>query len=154
MKKNLLAYLAGVIFGVGLVLSGMTDTDKVLGFLDFFGAWDPSLALVMVGAIGVHFVLLRLILRRPAPLFDSRFHVPRRRDVDARLVGGAAIFGVGWGLAGFCPGPGIVSLGTGTVAALVFVAAMLAGIGVHEQLATARLRFGARGDGATSELGP
>jgi len=135
LKSNLLAYLAGLLFGFGLILAGMTDTSKVIGFLDFFGAWDPSLAFVMVGAIGVHALLFRLIVKRPAPLVDSHFHVPTRRELDLRLVGGAAIFGVGWGLAGFCPGPGIVSLGTGTVAALVFVAAMALGMGVEGRLA-------------------
>lgn len=134
MKSNLLAYLAGLLFGLGLILAGMTDTSKVIGFLDFFGDWDPSLAFVMVGAIGIHAVLLRLILKRPAPLLDTHFHVPTRRDIDARLVGGAAIFGVGWGLAGFCPGPGIVSLGTGTIAALVFVATMALGMGTHSRV--------------------
>lgn len=134
MKSNLLAYLAGLLFGFGLILAGMTDTSKVIGFLDFFGDWDPSLAFVMVGAIGIHALLLRLIVKRPAPLLDTHFHVPTRRDIDLRLVGGAAIFGVGWGLAGFCPGPGIVSLGTGTVAALVFVVAMAFGMGVEGRL--------------------
>ena len=93
MKSRLFSLLAGLLFGGGLVLSGMTQPSKVIGFLDLAGAWDPSLALVMVGAIAVHFVLLRVVLRRNAPLFEDRFHLPTRRDIDARLISGAVLFG-------------------------------------------------------------
>ncbi len=135
MKANIWAYLAGLLFGVGLVVAGMTQPSKVMGFLDFFGHWDPSLVMVMGGAVAVHFVLFRLIKRRPSPLFDARFHLPTRTDLDKKLILGAAVFGVGWGLAGFCPGPGIVSLGTGAVAAIVFVTAMTTGMLVQHRTA-------------------
>lgn len=130
------AFAAGAIFGLGLIVGGMVDPDKVMGFLDFTGAWDPSLAFVMMGAIAVHFVMFRLVKRRPSPLFDAKFHLPTRKDIDAPLVVGAALFGVGWGLAGFCPGPGLVSLGSGATSALVFVGAMT--IGMLVQHATAK----------------
>lgn len=128
------AVLAGALFGVGLAWSGMTAPRKVLGFLDFGGAWDPSLVFVMAGAVGVHFVAYRLIRRRPRPLFADAFAVPPHGRVDARLVLGSAVFGVGWGLAGYCPGPGIASLGSGTAQAAVFVAAMLAGLFIGKQI--------------------
>jgi uncharacterized membrane protein YedE/YeeE len=122
------ALAAGTLFGLGLARSGMTDTAKVRGFLDFTGAWDPSLLFVMGGAVLVHGVASRLIARRTAPLFDGRFHLPTRRDLSASLVGGSALFGVGWALGGFCPGPGVVSLTSGAPAAIVFVVAMGVGI--------------------------
>lgn len=125
------ALFAGGLFGVGLAISGMTKPSKVVGFLDVFGAWDASLAFVMVGAIAVHLVAHRLIMRRPSPLFDGRFHLPTRKDLDARLVVGAAIFGIGWALAGFCPGPGLVTAASGVIAALVFVAGMTIGVKVE-----------------------
>ncbi|HJL19910.1 MAG TPA: YeeE/YedE family protein [Sandaracinaceae bacterium LLY-WYZ-13_1] len=128
MKQNLTALVAGLLFGVGLPIAGMTQPSKVVGFLDFFGAWDPSLAFVMGGAIAVHFVLFRLILKRQSPLIASSFQVPTRRDMTPQLIGGAALFGVGWGLGGFCPGPGIVSLPAGSAEALTFVGAMTVGM--------------------------
>lgn len=128
---------SGVLFGVGLVVAGMTSPAKVIGFMDVTGEWDPTLALVMAGAIAACFVTSRLVLRgRTAPLFDTRFHVPSRKDLDPRLLSGAALFGVGWGLAGVCPGPALVDLGNGHVASLLFVLAMAAGAWV-EQAATA-----------------
>jgi uncharacterized membrane protein YedE/YeeE len=127
-----LQFAVGLIFGFGLLLSGMSDPAKVLNFLDLggiaSGRWDPSLAFVMAGAVAVTFVGFRLVLRRPRPLFAARFHLPTRRELDLRIVAGPAIFGVGWGLAGFCPGPALTALGFGTRAAFVFVAAMLAGM--------------------------
>ena len=126
--KPLSAFFAGGLFGVGLVVSQMTNANKVVNFLNVAGDWDPSLALVMVGAIGVHVILFRFILKRESPLFDELFRVPSRTDIDLRLVGGAALFGVGWALGGFCPGPGIVSVASGGSAALVFVAALVAGM--------------------------
>lgn len=131
------ALAAGAIFGFGLAISGMTKPSKVVGFLDVFGAWDASLAFVMMGAIAVHLVAHRIIRRRAAPLFEGRFHLPTRKDFDVRLVLGAAIFGVGWALAGFCPGPGLVSAASGSLAALVFVAAMTAGMKIEHALTRA-----------------
>lgn len=119
---------AGALFSVGLVISGMTLPTKVVAFLDFTGDWDPSLAFVMGGAIAVHFVLFRLILRRPSPVFAGRFGIPTRTDIDGRLVAGAALFGLGWGLGGYCPGPNIASLGTLATPALVFFGSMLTGM--------------------------
>ena len=132
VKHTGAALLAAVLFGVGLVVSGMTSPQKVLGFLDVFGAWDPSLAFVMVGAISVHAVLYRFVRRRTAPLFAERFWVPERKGIDAPLVVGAALFGVGWGLSGICPGPGLVVLPAGVVDGatplLAFLAALLGGM--------------------------
>jgi uncharacterized membrane protein YedE/YeeE len=120
------------MFGLGLGISGMTDADKVVGFLDVFGDWDPSLAFVMVGAIAVHLVLYRVILKRASPLYSGKFRIPTSKDIDARLVFGAALFGVGWGLGGVCPGPGLVSGAALTTEALVFIAAMIGGMIVFQ----------------------
>ena len=122
------AFVAGLLFAAGLGVGGMTQPAKVLGFLDVTGNWDPSLACVMLGAIAVHATSTRWILRRPAPLFAAHFVLPRRTDVDARLVIGAALFGAGWGLVGYCPGPAVTALGAGVPAAVAFVPAMLAGM--------------------------
>lgn len=131
MKAVASAFGAGGLFGVGLAISGMTKPSKVVGFLDVSGAWDASLMFVMLGAIAVHFVAHRLITKRRSPLFDTRFHLPTRKDVDIRLVLGAAIFGVGWALAGFCPGPALVTAASGATAALVFVAGMTVGMKIE-----------------------
>lgn len=144
MKGHLAAFGAGALFAVGLAISGMTKPSKVTGFLDVAGAWDASLAFVMVGAIAVHFVAYRMVMRRPSPLFDTKFHVPTRKDVDLRLVAGAALFGVGWGLGGFCPGPAIVSAGGGTIGALVFVAGMTIGMLVAQSTGRAKTTVRAR----------
>ena len=128
---RLVMAFAGVLFGVGLAISGMTQPSKVVGFLDVLGRWDPSLAFVMGGALGVHLLLGRIIRKRTAPLYDDRFHLPAATGVNVSLVAGAAIFGVGWGMGGFCPGPAIVTAGTGATPALVFVAAMAVGMAVH-----------------------
>lgn len=123
------ALAAGLVFGAGLILSGMADPAKVLNFLDLAGTWDPSLAFVMGGAIAVAAPGFWLVQRRSAPLADRAFHVPPRdAPVDRRLIAGAAIFGIGWGLAGFCPGPALLSLPLGAPATLAFVAAMVAAI--------------------------
>jgi hypothetical protein len=132
MQQAVAAFGSGVTFAAGLALAGMTQPSKVVGFLDFFGDWDPSLAFVMGGAIAVHLVLYRVVTRRSSPLLDEIFHVPTRRDFSLQLVLGSAIFGVGWGLGGFCPGPGLASLPTLGSDALLFVAAMSAGIYLHD----------------------
>lgn len=134
MLRELSALAAGLVFGAGLVVSGMTRPEKVLGFLDVFGDWDASLMFVMAGAIAVHVFAYRLIRRRETPLFAAKFMLPTRRDLDAKLLIGAGVFGAGWGLGGYCPGPGIVSLPGGGMAAAVFVIAMIAGM-----LATGKL---------------
>jgi uncharacterized protein len=128
----LTSFLAGLVFGLGLLISGMANPAKVLGFLDLAGAWDPSLALVMVGAIAVGAVGFAFAGRRTKSLIGEAMHLPTARHIDRRLVGGSVVFGVGWGLAGFCPGPGLVALGMGNSRALIFVVAMLAGMAVFE----------------------
>jgi uncharacterized membrane protein YedE/YeeE len=128
MNPNIIALVAGLVFGAGLILSGMTQPEKVTNFLDFSGTWDPSLAFVMGGAILVHGTLLRIIRQRGVPVFDEKFHLPTIKDVDRRLVLGAAIFGIGWGLGGYCPGPGIVSTVSGSLMAGLFVVSMLGGM--------------------------
>ena len=126
--------LAGLVFGLGLILSGMADPAKVLGFLDLAGAWDPSLAFVMVGAIAVGMVAFIVARRRTVSFLGAEMRLPGARHIDRRLVVGGMLFGVGWGIAGFCPGPGLVALGMGEGKALIFVVAMLAGMGIFEWL--------------------
>lgn len=120
------ALATGLVFAIGLVVAGMTMPSKVRGFLDFTGAWDPTLVFVMGGAIGVHALAYRMVRGRAAPLLGDRFHLPTREDLDARLMLGAAVFGIGWGLGGYCPGPALTSIVSGSSTVLVFVAAMLA----------------------------
>ena len=127
MKQVLLSGVAGCVFGAGLVLSGMTQPTKVLGFLDVFGAWDPTLAFVMAAAVAVHLPCYRFIVPRSRPLLAEAFAIPARRDIDARLLLGAALFGVGWGLSGYCPGPSLVALAAAQHGALAFVLAFLVG---------------------------
>jgi uncharacterized membrane protein YedE/YeeE len=124
--------LAGLVFGLGLLVSGMADPAKVLGFLDLAGAWDPSLAFVMAGAIAVGMVAFIVARRRMVSLLGAEMRLPGARHIDRRLVVGGMLFGVGWGIAGFCPGLGLVALGMGEGKALIFVVAMLAGMGVFE----------------------
>lgn len=143
MKSTAAAAASGALFGIGLAISGMTRPEKVVGFLDLAGAWDASLAFVMVGAIFVHFFAYRLARRHAAPLFDSRFHLPTRKGVDRKLLAGAAIFGIGWGLGGFCPGPGIVAAASGALPAIAFVAAMTAGILLEDLVSSRRAPAGA-----------
>lgn len=130
----LASLLAGLVFGLGLILSGMADPAKVLGFLDLAGAWDPSLAFVMAGAIAVGMVAFMVARRRTLSLLGAEMRLPGARHIDRRLLLGSLLFGVGWGVAGFCPGPGLVALGMGEGKALVFVVAMLAGMGIFEWL--------------------
>ena len=131
-KNRLFEFLAGLLFGLGLILAGMTDPGKVQGFLDLAGDWDPSLAFVMGGAIVVGALAFALARRRTTAFLGGAMQVPTGRDIDRRLVVGSLVFGVGWGLAGFCPGPALVSLGAGHWEALVFTLAMLVGMAVHE----------------------
>lgn len=130
-RFSLAALLSGALFGLGLAASGMTDARRVLGFLDLFGDFDPTLAFVLGGAMVTTVVLFRLVLRRGRPVLASRFRLSSLRHVDGRLLGGAAIFGIGWGLAGYCPGPALAGLGVGSAEALWFVPAMLAGMFLH-----------------------
>jgi uncharacterized membrane protein YedE/YeeE len=139
--KTLSALLAGLIFGLGLIVSGMSDPAKVLGFLDLAGPWDPSLAFVMAGAIAVGAVAFVIAARRSHSWLGVEMTLPTARNIDRRLVLGSVIFGVGWGLAGFCPGPGLVALGMGEAKALVFVAAMLGGMGLFEWLERRRAQL-------------
>ena len=132
MKHRISEFAVGLIFGIGLILSGMTDPSKVLGFLDLFGAWDPSLALVMGGAILVGFFAFALAKKRTTTFLGGALQLPDSSDIDKRLLVGSLLFGAGWGLAGFCPGPAIVSLGAGQPKAAVFVLAMLAGMALFE----------------------
>jgi uncharacterized membrane protein YedE/YeeE len=128
--RNAVNLLAGLIFGLGLVISGMANPAKVQNFLDLAGSFDPSLLFVMAGAVAVTLIGYRLVLRLPKPLAAERFYLPAAKDIDRRLVGGAALFGIGWGLSGYCPGPAITALPLLAKGTLVFVPAMLAGIGV------------------------
>jgi uncharacterized membrane protein YedE/YeeE len=120
--------IAGTLFGGGLALGGMTNPARVRGFLDIFGAWDPTLAFVMGGAVIVMAIAWRFVPRMAAPLLDEHFHLPTRSDLTPRLIGGAALFGIGWGVAGLCPGPGIAALVIEPASAAIFVVAMLAGM--------------------------
>jgi uncharacterized membrane protein YedE/YeeE len=126
--RIVIIYLIGLIFGVGISVSGMANPAKVLNFFDVAGSWDPSLAFVMGGALIVTFVGYRFVLRRPAPMLAQKFQLPTRRDLDLPLLGGSALFGVGWGIAGFCPGGALPALGTGRSEVVIFVAALVAGI--------------------------
>jgi hypothetical protein len=131
MKALLISFVSGLVFALGLGVSGMTRPIKIIGFLDFFGSWDPSLALVMIGAICVYFVAYRRSRKMASPLLLARFSVPTRTELDWRLILGAAIFGAGWALGGFCPGPAITSLASESAPVAIFVAAMAAGIYLH-----------------------
>src|SRR6201986_3014841 len=128
MPVIIASFLSGLIFGLGLLISGMTEPDKVLGFLDFFGAWDATLAFVMAGACIVAGAGFALARRRSAPLFAAKFSWPSRSDIDAPLVAGSALFGIGWGVSGICPGPALVNLAGLAAPMIVFVAAMALGM--------------------------
>ena len=128
------AFLSGLVFGMGLIVSRMADPEKVLDFLDLSGAWDPSLALVMAGAIAVGLFAFAAAKRRKTSLLGEPMQLPTNNRIDKRLVIGSLVFGAGWGLAGFCPGPALVALGAGEIGAVVFVVAMLAGMAVHQIL--------------------
>ena len=133
MKVKLGAFLGGSLFGIGLAIAGMTQPAKIIGFFDFFGSWDPSLAFVMLGAIVVYTPVYRWAIRTwQRPIWAPAFSLPTRKDIDARLIVGSAIFGVGWGLGGYCPGPALTSVGAGSEQAFTFGASMLLGVGVYQ----------------------
>lgn len=132
--KLLTTFVAGLVFGIGLIIAGMANPAKVLGFLDLAGAWDPSLMLVMAGAIAVGSGAFALARRRRTSLLDEPMQLPTYRHLDHRLIGGSLLFGIGWGLAGICPGPALVLAGAGVAKGLVFLAAMLVGMGMFEWL--------------------
>lgn len=140
--NRVVEFVVGLLFGMGLILSGMTDPGKVLGFLDVAGAWDPSLAFVMGGAIAVAFFAFALARRRTTAFLGDAMHLPGTAPIDRRLLMGSLVFGVGWGLAGFCPGPAVVAAGAGVTEALVFTLAMIAGMAVHEFAAQPAARSG------------
>ncbi len=128
MKSMVASFLIALLFGLGLGVAGMTMPSKIIGFLDVTGNWDPSLLFVMIGAIAVHAISFRLIAKRSSPIFATKLYLPTRHDIDRDLVFGALIFGLGWGLGGFCPGPAIVASVTGKSSVIVFVASMIAGM--------------------------
>ena len=130
---SLFGFISGLVFGIGLILAGMADPLKVKGFLDLAGAWDPSLALVMGGAIALGIVAFALAKRRELSWTGAPIEIPSNRSIDTRLILGGVLFGAGWGIAGFCPGPALVALGSGMGAAGIFVAAMLVGMVVHDK---------------------
>lgn len=132
--KPVVALVAGVLFGVGLAVSGMANPGKVIGFLDLAGRWDPSLAFVMGGALLVTIPAFQLAMRSRGPLLGGTFQMPTRKDIDGRLVGGAALFGLGWGIAGFCPGPAIAGLATLLPQTILFVVTMTAGMIAYDRL--------------------
>jgi uncharacterized membrane protein YedE/YeeE len=136
--RLLSAWAIGLIFGLGISLSGMANPAKVLNFFDLAGAWDPSLAFVMGGALVTTFIGYRLVFRRPAPVLDAGFHLPQAKAIDVRLIGGSVIFGIGWGISGFCPGGALPALGTGAGDVLAFVAALVVGLLIARALQSPR----------------
>ncbi|HEY8270228.1 MAG TPA: YeeE/YedE family protein [Pseudobdellovibrionaceae bacterium] len=134
MKNAFVALGVGFIFSLGLGISGMTQPQKVVGFLDVFGSWDPSLMFVMIGAIAVHFITYKLIRKRKSPLFSKQWHVPTKKEITPALIVGSFIFGIGWGLGGFCPGPAVTSLASFEMRPFIFVLSMLVGMIIFRQL--------------------
>ena len=132
MKMTLVAFISGMVFAVGLGIGGMTQPAKVIGFLDFTGNWDPSLAFVMLGAIVVHSLFYRMLRNRSSFRFSLEISLPSRTEIDSRLIGGSVTFGLGWGIAGYCPGPALTSLASGNSSAVIFSVAMIAGIFVFD----------------------
>ena len=130
--KFAVSFVAGILFSIGLVISGMTNPNIVIGFLDIFGEWDMRLIFVMGGAVGVNLVLFRLILKRKRPLMSESFSLPTVKDIDFKLILGSVLFGVGWGIMGICPGPGIVNMVTAQPLFIVFIGCMLVGMGIHK----------------------
>ena len=136
--RALVALCSGVLFGMGLVIGGMTDPAKVIGFLDLAGRWDPSLAFVMGGALCVTFPTFQLLGSKARPLFETRFFLPTRQDIDGPLLAGAALFGIGWGIAGLCPGPAVANLAFGSPQIVAFVVAMVTGMWLCDRVAAPR----------------
>lgn len=135
--QSLVSLIAGTLFGAGLVVGGMTDPGKVIGFLDLAGQWDPSLAFVMGSALCVTLPVFQLVIRkRSRPVLGARFFLPTKTDLDPKLLGGSALFGIGWGIAGLCPGPAIANLVSGTPEVLAFVVAMIAGMWLRDRVAS------------------
>jgi len=134
-------FVVGTLFGLGLVVSGLINPAKVLNFLDLAGTWDPSLAFTMAAAVLVTAIGYRVVFQRRAPLLAGSFQLPAASDLDARLIGGAALFGIGWGLVGFCPGPAVAALSSGMTSPIVFVGAMLAGMALARMLDKPSLRL-------------
>jgi len=139
MKQSIVALFAGIIFGLGLSISQMTDRARVLGFLDITGVWDPTLMFVLGGAVGVTVIAFRFILRRPQPFIAPKFQLPPNNSLDRQLLAGSALFGIGWGIAGYCPGPGVTSLVQANGNPLLFIIAAIGGILVHRFVTTANL---------------
>ncbi len=131
MKLILITFISGILFGVGLTLSQMVNPDKVLNFLDVAGNWDPSLIFVMLGALLVTIISFRFILKRPAPLFDSKFYLAVKKEIDQPLIIGAALFGIGWGIGGYCPGPAVAGLGLGNPEAVSIIGSIFLGFLAH-----------------------
>ena len=127
MKQIFVAFISGILFSIGLSLSQMINPNKVIDFLNIFGNWDPSLAFVMIGALAVAFISFKFILKRPTPILEDNFHISKRSDINKSLLGGAAIFGIGWGMTGYCPGPAFANLGLGNMEAIVMVLSIYAG---------------------------
>jgi uncharacterized protein len=134
MKIILASLISGILFGVGLSLSQMINPDKVLNFLDITGAWDPSLIFVMLGALEVTFISFKVILKRPSPVFDHKFYLATKKEIDKPLIIGATIFGIGWGLTGYCPGPAVAGLGFGNPESVIMVIAIYLGFVAHRYL--------------------
>ena len=139
MNKILIALISGIIFGLGLSLSQMINPEKVISFLDISGDWDPSLAFVMMGALAVTFISFKWVLNRSEPILESGFHLSKRSEIDKALLGGAAIFGIGWGMSGFCPGPAVASLGLGSIEAVVMVLSIYAGFFCQKWLSNGKI---------------
>ena len=133
LKQNIVSFVVGFIFAIGLAISGMTQPQKIIQFLSIKN-WDPSLLFVMMGALAVHAISYPLVRKKSSPLFDTQWHVPTRNDLTARLVIGSSLFGVGWGLGGYCPGPGLTSLASGQLSVVVFVLTMLLGMIVFKKI--------------------
>jgi len=142
MERVISSFVAGLVFGLGLAVSGMINPAKVTAFLDIAGNWDPSLALVMVSALAVTAIGYRLTLKRTQPFFATAFVLPTRQDLDRNLIGGAALFGAGWGLSGYCPGPALAGLGLGELNTVIFVASMIVGMNLARLAGSSRPHVG------------
>jgi hypothetical protein len=152
MKRHITALIAGLVFALGVGISGMTLPERVIGFLDFFGSWDPTLLFVIGGAVGTYLLLFPLVTRRRAPVFARRFGIPTRRDIDARLLGGSALFGLGWGLAGFCPGPALTAVPSATPEIGTFALAMIGGMVLFRAVETWRAGASERESDGPAEM--